>query len=477
MLELMIHLDSDSKKPLYEQIYDHIRLQIADGKISCGEKLPSTRFLAGYLQISRSTAEAAYAQLISEGYMESRPNRGYYAGDISDLYLERRHWGGSIKADGETVPKERPSVEKENCRIDFSPDENDLSYFPYRAWRKISKDVLACDDRSLFCAGEAAGEWELREAICRYLYHARGVNCSPGQMVIGAGNEYLLILLAQVFGKKQTVAVENPTYQKACRTLANMGCEILFADRDESGVRMEELCALKPDLVYTMPSHQFPMGTVMPMKRRLELLQWAAEQPGRFIIEDDHDSEFRYKGKPIPSLQGNDGGGTVIYIGTFSKSISPSIRVSYMVLPEVLLKAYHTNCGFYASTVPKEQQRMLAAFIRQGHFERYLNKMRRIYKAKHDLLLSLLKKEHWVRKIYGDYAGMHLLVELNTKKSASSIVKEARENGVRVYSLEEFTVPGAKRAEAFHPTLLLGYGALQEEELREGISCLRNILR
>ncbi len=178
-----------------------------------------------------------------------------------------------------------------------------MTYFPYRAWRKISKDVLACDDRSLFCAGEAAGEWELREAICRYLYHARGVNCSPGQMVIGAGNEYLLILLAQVFGKKQKVAMENPTYQKACRTLANMGCEILFADRDESGVRVDELCMLKPDLVYTMPSHQFPMGTVMPMKRRLELLQWAAEQPGRFIIEDDHDSEFRYKGKPIPSLQ------------------------------------------------------------------------------------------------------------------------------------------------------------------------------
>lgn len=145
MLELMIHLDGDSKKPLYEQIYDHIRLQIADGKISCGEKLPSTRFLAGYLQISRSTAEAAYAQLISEGYMESRPNRGYYAGDISDLYLERRHSARSLKADGETDPKEKSSVKKENCRIDFSPDENDLSYFPYRAWRKISKDVLACE--------------------------------------------------------------------------------------------------------------------------------------------------------------------------------------------------------------------------------------------------------------------------------------------------------------------------------------------
>lgn len=474
MLELMIHLDSDSQKPLYEQIYDYIRTHITDGKISRGEKLPSTRLLSGYLQVSRSTVELAYEQLLSEGYIESKPSRGYYAGDISDLYLSGR--SGKEKEKKPSFADKR-SAGLPDCkyRIDFSSDENDYSYFPYNAWRKISKELLSTDDPSLFRAGEAAGEWELREAVCKYLYHARGVNCSPGQIVIGAGNEYLLILLAQVLGSKKRVAIENPTYLKAYNTLSNMNYEMIPTGMDKSGIRIEEIKICDPDMVYIMPSHQFPMGTVMPMKRRLELLHWASEQGNRYIIEDDHDSEFRYKGKPIPSLQGNDTKGTVIYIGTFSKSISPAIRVSYMVLPERLLSAYHKNCGFYASTVPREQQKMLASFLNGGYFERYLNKMRRVYKGKHDLFLSLLKKEAWVHRIYGDYAGMHLLVELNTEKSASWVVEKAKEKGVRIYDLEEYMVPGTKAAEGSHATLLLGYGALTEGEMKEGIACIREI--
>lgn len=479
MLELMIHLDSDSGKPLYEQIYDYIRIHIADGKISRGEKLPSTRLLSGYLQVSRSTVELAYEQLLSEGYIESKPSRGYYAGDISELYLSgqtEKH-----KKSRERIRESLPGTEPvhrnlHRYRIHFSSDENDYQYFPFHAWRKLSRELLSADDPSLFCAGESAGEWEFREAICRYLYHARGVNCSPKQIIIGAGNEYLLMLLAQTLGNGKRVAIENPTYLKAYKTLANMNYEMLSAGMDQRGILMEEIEAWDPDIVYIMPSHQFPMGTVMPMKRRLELLRWAAGRENRYIIEDDHDSEFRYKGKPIPSLQGNDADGRVIYIGTFSKSISPAIRVSYMVLPETLLSAYREKCGFYASTVPKEQQRLLAAFLNEGYFGRYLNKMRRIYKGKHDLFLSLLKKENWVRRIYGDYAGMHLLAELNTSKNASWVVDKAKEKGVRVYALEEYMVPGTKPAEGIYATLLLGYGSLTEAEMREGIACIRGIL-
>lgn len=477
MLELMIHLDSDSGKPLYEQIYDHIRIHIADGKISCGEKLPSTRLLSGYLQVSRSTVELAYEQLLSEGYIESQPSRGYYAGDLLGLYLsgksEKRNQKEKKSAVMDELPV-HPSVYR--YRIDFSSDENDYQHFPYNAWRKISKELLAVDDPSLFRVGEAAGEVELREAVCRYLYHARGVNCSPGQIIIGAGNEYLLILLSQVLGSKKRVAIENPTYLKAYATFSNLNYEMLPTGMDQSGIRMEEIKAGNPDIVYIMPSHQFPMGTVMPMKRRLELLHWASEKDNRYIIEDDHDSEFRYKGKPIPSLQGNDANGTVIYIGTFSKSISPAIRVSYMVLPEKLLGNYYENCGFYASTVPKEQQKMLTSFLNGGYFERYLNKMRRIYKGKHDLFLSLLKKENWVHRIYGDYAGMHLLVELNTEKSALWVVEQAKEKGMRIYALEEYMIPGTQPAEGAYATLLLGYGALTEDEMKEGIACIRGIL-
>ena len=472
MPELMIHLENDSIKPLYEQIYSYIRENIADGKISFGEKLPSTRFLAGHLQVSRSTVELAYEQLLSEGYIESIPCKGYYASDISKLYH------GSTKKTEETVENKFFSSEETQpkYRICFSPNQNEMQYFPYNAWRKIAKEILAQNNPELFLAGEAAGERELREAVCKYIYHARGVNCRAEQIIIGAGNEYLLILLAQVLGSRKRVAIENPTYLQAYRTLQSMEYTLLTISRDENGMCMKDIYALEPDVVYAMPSHQFPMGTVMPMKRRLQLLHWAAEGEERYIIEDDHDSEFRYKGKPIPSLQGNDRNGKVIYMGTFSKSIGAALRVSYMVLPEHLLEVYQKKCGFYSSTVPKEQQKMLTAFLNQGYFERYLNKMRGIYKGKHDLFLSLLRKEKWVHKIYGDFAGMHVLVEVDTQMSAEEIVEAVKNQGIRIYALEEFMIPEVSKVVQKYPTLVLGYGALSGEEMLEGIGVIRGVL-
>ncbi len=470
MTELMIPLDNDSARPLYQQIYEYIRKEIADGKISCGEKLPSTRLLAKHLLLSRSTVETAYEQLFAEGYIEARDRRGYYASDISKLYLE----GAGQKERKSRIPVR--TEEKENYKVVFSPEGSEMGCFPYGVWRKISKELLSGDDPELFLSGEPAGERKLREAVCRYLYHARGVNASPEQIVVGAGNEYLLILLAQILGEKKRVAMENPTYLKAYYTFSHMHYDICAIEMDGGGILLEEVERKKPDIVYTMPSHQFPMGAVMPMKRRLELLHWALGGE-RYIIEDDHDSEFRYRGKPIPSLQGIDRKGSVIYMGTFSKSISPSLRVSYMVLPEGLLERYRKNCGFYASTVPKEQQLKLTAFFNQGHFERYLNRMRGVYKGKHDYLLGLLRKEPWVHKIYGDNAGMHLLVEVDSLLSQEDIVNRAKENGVVVYTLEEYQIPGSVLKEKEYPTLLLGYGALTEKEMQYGVEVLGEIVR
>ena len=470
MTELMIPLDNDSARPLYQQIYEYIRKEIADGKISCGEKLPSTRLLAKHLLLSRSTVETAYEQLFAEGYIEARDRRGYYASDISKLYLE----GAGQKERKSRIPVR--TEEKENYKVVFSPEGSEMGCFPYGVWRKISKELLSGDDPELFLSGEPAGERKLREAVCRYLYHARGVNASPEQIVVGAGNEYLLILLAQILGEKKRVAMENPTYLKAYYTFSHMHYDICAIEMDGGGILLEEVEREKPDIVYTMPSHQFPMGAVMPMKRRLELLHWALGGE-RYIIEDDHDSEFRYRGKPIPSQQGIDRKGSVIYMGTFSKSISPSLRVSYMVLPEGLLERYRKNCGFYASTVPKEQQLKLTAFFNQGHFERYLNRMRGVYKGKHDYLLGLLRKEPWVHKIYGDNAGMHLLVEVDSLLSQEDIVNRAKENGVVVYTLEEYQIPGSVLKEKEYPTLLLGYGALTEKEMQYGVEVLGEIVR
>ena len=464
MIEIMMELKPDGKRALYEQIYEYIRNEIADGKISQGEKLPSTRLLAGNLSVSRSTVELAYEQLVSEGYVETRPCSGYYVCDIMDIYKA----GSSEEAEPVAVE------EKKEYRYDFSPYMVDLKYFPYNAWRKINKNVLL-EEEKLFRAGNASGEEALRREVTRYLHQARGVNCEPGQVVIGAGNEYLLLLLAQILGTDQKVVMENPTYLQAYRTFCNMHYTVFGVPMDKDGISFQEVQKHEPDIVYTMPSHQYPLGIVMPLKRRMELLGWAAAHPERYIIEDDHDSEFRYKGKPIPSLQGNDKTGSVIYLGTLSKSIAPALRISYMVLPKRLLKKYHENCGFYASTVAKVQQEVLARFMREGYFERHLNRMRGIYRAKHDRMSQELKKQTWVHKIYGDNAGLHFLVEVETKASEEELVETGKAHGIRLYGLSANYI--GKREGRGWPTLLIGYGSLPEDEMKESVMCITDVIK
>ena len=279
----------------------------------------------------------------------------------------------------------------EKMEVDFSPRGIDLEGFPYATWRKISRAVLKEEDRDLFLKGDPQGDLILREAIREYLHAARGVNCDASQIIIGAGNEYLLMLLSQLLGKDAVIAMEDPTYRQAYRVLSGMGHKVLPVGIDKNGFCVKELEDQTAQAAYVMPSHQFPTGIVMPVKRRQELLSWAGELPGRYLIEDDYDSEFRYKGKPIPALQGMDQTGSVVYMGTFSKAIAPAIRVGYMVLPESLLSVYRKKGRFYSSTVSRVDQRILANFISGGYFERHLNRMREIYKGKHDVLLGALK--------------------------------------------------------------------------------------
>ena len=232
------------------------------------------------------------------------------------------------------------------------------------------KNLLLDHGKQIMSSGSAFGEKNLKETICDYLYHARNVRCTPEQIIIGAGNEYLQLMLIQMLGTSHGVAMESPTYLRAYRTFKNAGLSVREVALDDAGMRVDLLRKTDASIAYVMPSHQFPLGIVMPMKRRLELLNWAVEEPERYIIEDDYDSEFRYKGKPIPALQGIDRSGRVIYLGTFSKSIASSIRVSYMVLPEHLLERYQECCGFYACTVPNLMQQAICQFMQEGYFEK-----------------------------------------------------------------------------------------------------------
>lgn len=480
MIEIMIDLQGGAKAPLYEKIYDAIKNEILLGRIATGEKLPSTRLLAGHLSVSRSTVEMAYEQLLAEGYIKAEPCRGFFVCDVTELYrFGEEPLQGDQTSGGFQEEKEKETDEAfGKDTVDFSPYVIDSEHFPFNIWRKIYKNVLLDDREELLLPGDGQGDYGLRRAIAAYLHQARGVNCAPSEIIIGAGNEYLEILLSQILGRGKKVLMENPTYPQAYRTFLNMGHKVELLTR---GMQTGEVREKNADIVYVMPSHQFPLGTVLPLKQRLELLQWASENEGRYLIEDDHDSEYRYRGKPIPSLQSVDRFGKVIYLGTFSKSIAPSLRISYMVLPPPLLERYRQRCGFYSSTVPKIQQEVLKAFLEGGHFERHLNKMRGIYRGKHDFLLGELKKRKWAAAIRGDHAGLHVLVEIKSKKSEREICRQAKEKGVFVHGLLEYYVFGEERdcerqKESGTPVLLLGYGKLTEKEICYGLGILDLIL-
>ena len=292
-MDMMFQLDTEGGKRLYVQIYEYIKSEIRGGRLLSGEKLPSTRILAGNLQVSRSTVDLAYEQLVSEGYLESRPGSGYYVGQVEELY------GFS------TMLQEPARIQpiKEQYVVDFSTGAIDMDVFPFGTWRKLNKAVLAEDNGSLFALGDPQGDLELRQTISRYLHASRGANIRPEQLIIGAGNEYLFMLLEKLLGKKRRLALEKPTYSKAFRSFQAFDYTISPIPMDKNGININKLKESGAEIAYVMPSHQYPTGVVMPIGKRQELLKWADEKAERYIIEDDHDSEFRYKGRPIPCLQ------------------------------------------------------------------------------------------------------------------------------------------------------------------------------
>lgn len=471
MNDLAIHLTDENGKHLYEQIYEYIADEIREGKLLAGERLPSTRSLADYLQVARSTVELAYDQLASEGYIESVPYRGYYICRVEELYRIGTSGGGlrsgkkgAGQEDGH--PGQKDSRTARYFDIDFSPNAIDMNLFPFGTWRKITRDILSGDRKELFALGEPRGDLELRKTVCRYLHASRGVNASPEQIIVGAGNDYLLLLLQYILGRGITAAFENPSYRRAFRIFSSFAARMVTVPSDENGIRVDGLLASGANVAYVMPSRQFPTGTVMPIGRRTELLRWASSAEDRYLVEDDYDSEFRYRGKPIPSLQSADTAGRVIYIGTFSKSVAPAIRISFMVLPERLMEAYEKNCSFFSSTVSRIDQTILNEFILSGAFERHLNRMRKAYREKHDLLLDCLQPLLNRYRLSGEYAGLHVLLTSRVPAGEEELLERAAACGVRIYGLKEAALAPF---ETDYATVLLGYGGLDQERIREGI--------
>ena len=459
MYEIALHLDAHGEKTLYEQIYEYLKAEIQKGAIRGGERLPSTRMLASRLEVSRSTVLLAYEQLLSEGYVETAPYKGYFVCQVGELYR--------LEPAGPEEP-EQSGGDGKTYKYDFSPNGVDLEHFPYAVWRKLNREVLQESEKELLRLGDARGEAALRNAIGNYLHQARGVQVHPSRIVIGAGNDYLLMLLSRLLGPEHRIAMESPTYRHAYEVFRGLGYACVTVPMDRQGMDVRALGESGADVAYVMPSHQFPLGTVMPIRRRQELLKWAKERPERYIIEDDYDSEFRYVGKPVPALQGIDGSQKVIYMGTFSKSIAPAIRISYLVLPPMLAEQYERVGRNFSCTVSRTDQKMLQLFMERGYFERHLNRMRALYKSRHDVLLAKLKAVQGVRRVLGERAGVHLLLEFSSDRTEEELVEQAAGQGVRVYPLSEYCIGEKPHA----PTVLLGYADMGEEQIGDAAELL-----
>jgi GntR family transcriptional regulator/MocR family aminotransferase len=291
-------------------------------------------------------------------------------------------------------------------------------------------------------------------------------------VIVGAGSDYLFMLLSMILGKDVTIAFEDPAYRQAYNMAKEIGYHTVSVSLDKQGIYMDELEKSGADIAYVTPSHQYPTGIVMPVKRRQELIKWAYQSKDRYIIEDDYDSEFRYKGKPIPALQGYGGEEKVIYLGTFSKAIAPAIRLGYMILPQSLLNTYYEKCGFVSSTVSKVDQMIVQKFMEEGHFERHLNRMRAVYKARHDVLIEGLKPFEKICKISGENAGVHVLLTFEKDRTEEELINLAAKQDIRIYGMSEYYI---KERKTENPTILLGYADLKEEEIKEALEVLKNI--
>ena len=459
---LMIELEDNEKEPLYEQIYEQIKHQIQMGDLPQKTKLPSARKLAAYLDVSRNTVDFAYGQLAAEGYIESRPRSGFYVCQVEELAAL------DIHVETEEV---RGGEKKAQMPYDFSPSGTDMEYFPYHVWRKLLKEIMINDNSELFQKGDPQGDYELRRSIMYYLRQSRGVHVHASQIVIGAGMENLLFLLRQTFGKKCVVGLENPVYTNACGILRELGFGIRPVAMDHNGLNVDDLRKIDADLAYVTPAHQYPTGVIMPAGRRGQLLRWAREKEERYIIEDDYDSEFRYHGKPIPALQGLDGSEKVIYMGTFSRAIAPAIRVGYIVRPPKLLDLYHKNVTAFSCSVSRIDQKVLTLFLSEGHFERHLNRMRNLYKEKHDLLLECIRKNIPGASVSGEGAGVHLIVNFHIREK-EEFEQKLRQQGVVIYPLSFYYIEGTPREEQY----ILGFTRMKKEDMIEGTRRIGNIL-
>lgn len=448
-------LDRSGASPLYEQLYRALKADILSGALSGGSRLPSGRALAEHLGLSRVTVETAYAQLLAEGYLTSRPRAGYFVEQLTPQELPPR------VSEPEAQPPEPETAQSRSAQL-----------FPFSVWARLMRGVLLDRRQELLRPAPDAGLPALRQAVAAELYRQRGVHVSPEQVYIGAGAEYFYNLLIQFFGHGRVYALENPGHRKIARVYQANQVAVRPIGMDADGVIPELLEQSGAEVLHISPSHHYPTGTVTPITRRQALMRWLTAQPGRYLIEDDYDSEFRFSGLPIPTIQSMDRSGRVIYMNTFSRTISPSLRISYMILPRTLLPQWQAAMGFYSCTVPSFEQMTLTRFLAEGYFEKHLSRMKKHYRAVRAQLFSVLHTPQAVRQcaVHDTDAGLHLVLELKNAPEPEALRALLRQSGLPDALLSDFFLdapsPQAQKS------IVLGYADAEPAQLEAALTAL-----
>lgn len=440
--------------PLYEGLYRCIRRDILDGTLAAGEKLPSKRALAKNLEVGKTTVEAAYGQLLDEGYITAREKVGFFVADIAR--------SAPVQA--------MPAVSHSTGKTELDLTANGTGHFPFTVWNKLQREVVLDYDKELLSPMPRFGCMELRQAIARHLADFRGMRVNPDNILVGAGTDYLYNILVQLLGRERGYAVEEPGYAKIRSVYTACGAQCFSVSVDSQGAVAEIPPAAS--VLHISPSHNFPTGITMSMARRRAVLSWA-EADERYIIEDDFDSEFRFSGHPKPALQSMDSR-KVIYMNTFSKSLAPSIRIGYLVLPDRLKERFWQRLGFYGCTVPSLEQYTLARFLSRGYFEKHINRMRRFYDLRRRELIEKIAPLSDVAQVEERDAGLHFLLHVKTGLTDRELVGQLAKAGIRAPALSDY-YHSPEQAPAHR--LIVNYSGLEVQDFAVMLEALQRILQ
>jgi len=487
--EIPLTVSREATENLQTQIFRGIQQLVVDGSLKSGVILPSFRSLARQLQVSKNTVILSYDRLINEGYLVTKPGVGTYVSpNLPEQALRISQRKPTLKEKDELMARRHPLLfhgqlheifprKNQHPEIDFVVGRPDAASFPVRIWKQILDKEIEYGHIGLTQYSNPAGLQELRQAVACHLGPARGMTVDPEQIIIVGGIQEALSLISRLLVASETrIAIESPCYQGAAFAFKSSRARIIPTRVDTAGIVVSELPNDPVSLIYVTPSHQYPLGNTLTLERRLKLLEWAWDS-GAYIIEDDYDSDFRYQGSPLFSLAGLDQHDSVIYLGTFSKSIGAGIRTGYIVAPPALVKPLTTLKGLLNNGNPWLEQAVLAEFLRSGGFDRHLRKIRKLYLSRQKTLIKALKKHFGEARVSGTDCGMHLIWTLPENSiSASSLQERALQRGVGIYPLDRGATFFSEMDELHKRKVMLGFPSVAKSAIRKGVAILADII-